>query len=273
MATKQTMDAIEKTIDTVEETLDTIERIPKVHLNGTTKKQQLIILGVTAAFSALAGAAAGYFVAMKRLEARYADIATQEIAEAKEFYSILHKTDEYATPESTLENLSAKLTDDAVDAIRSYQGKAEDFPEKIEVETVRNIFTDNVRDPQGDDFDYEEELKKRSPETPYIITQEEFFLNEPSNEQVSLAYYEEDDVLADEADKPVPDIHGTVGDDALHRFGHGSKDKNIVYVRNERLELDMEIARSKGSFSKEVLGFVEHSDRRARRNHRHGEDG
>lgn len=266
MATKQTMDAIEKTLDTVEETLDTIERIPKVNLNGTTKKQQLIILGVTVAVSSLAGAAAGYFVAKKRLEARYDDIAKQEIAEAKQFYSVLHKMDEYATPEGAAQTLISK---EAVDALRSYQGKSE--TEKVEVETVRNIFSDNVREHQGDDFDYEEEVKNRTPETPYIITQEEYFLNEPGNEQVSLTYYEGDDVLSDERDKPVPDIDSTVGENNLHRFGHGSKDRNMVYIRNERLELDLEIARSTGTFAKEVLGFTE--SERPRKNHKiRGED-
>lgn len=55
MAEKQTMDAIEKTIDTTEETLETLERIPKLALNGTTKKQQAMILGTVAGVSALTG--------------------------------------------------------------------------------------------------------------------------------------------------------------------------------------------------------------------------
>lgn len=55
MAEKQTMDAIEKTIDTTEDTLNTLERIPKLALNGTTKKQQVVILGTVAGVSALTG--------------------------------------------------------------------------------------------------------------------------------------------------------------------------------------------------------------------------
>jgi hypothetical protein len=55
MAEKQTMDAIENTIDTTGETLQTLERIPKLALNGTTKKQQVIILGTVAGASALTG--------------------------------------------------------------------------------------------------------------------------------------------------------------------------------------------------------------------------
>lgn len=55
MAKQETMETIEKTIDTATETIDTLERIPKVNLNGTTKKQQVIILGTTAAVSLIAG--------------------------------------------------------------------------------------------------------------------------------------------------------------------------------------------------------------------------
>jgi hypothetical protein len=59
-----------------------------------------------------------------------------------------------------------------------------------------------------------------------------------------------------------------VGDDNL-RFGYGSNDSNMVYVRNPRIEMDMEIVRSQGTYTKEVLGFddeaeLKHSGRRRR---------
>jgi hypothetical protein len=38
------------------------------------------------------------------------------------------------------------------------------------------------------------------------------------------------------------------------RFGHGSKDPNVVYIRNPRLEMEMEILRDPSSYEKEVLG-------------------
>lgn len=57
MAKQATMDAIENTIDTVGDTYDTLERIPKVNLNGTTKNQQILILGTVAGMSAFAGIA------------------------------------------------------------------------------------------------------------------------------------------------------------------------------------------------------------------------
>ncbi len=90
-----------------------------------------------------------------------------------------------------------------------------------------------------------------------------------NNEQVSLTYFDGDDVLVDDRDQPVPDPDDSIGEDHLGRFGVGSKDNNIVYVRNDRLELDFEILRSNGKYAQEVLGFIEHSEHRGVRKFRH----
>lgn len=62
MAKQATMDAIETTIDTVEETVGTLERIPNVNLNGTTKNQQLLILGTVAVISAATASVATFYI-------------------------------------------------------------------------------------------------------------------------------------------------------------------------------------------------------------------
>jgi hypothetical protein len=55
MASKEVLDKVENTLDSTADTLETLERIPKLALNGTTKKQQLIILGTVSGVSALTG--------------------------------------------------------------------------------------------------------------------------------------------------------------------------------------------------------------------------
>lgn len=67
MAKAQTMDAIETTIDTVTDTVDTLERIPKVHLNGTTKGQQILILSTVAGVSVALSSVATYKVMKRKL--------------------------------------------------------------------------------------------------------------------------------------------------------------------------------------------------------------
>lgn len=70
MPKPETMEAIENTLGTIEETAATLERIPKVNLNGTTKKQQIIILGTVAAVSAIAGAGTTYALLKGKIHLR-----------------------------------------------------------------------------------------------------------------------------------------------------------------------------------------------------------
>lgn len=241
-------------------------------------------IGVTSVLSAAAGGAGGYFFAKDKLKTYYEEIANREIAEAKEFYGRLHKTDDsHSSPEAVLEQLHGK---EAIEALRSYQGIAVEAPAATEEEliveeaveqddeeatpvtVVNNIFVD--REDRG--FDYEVETPLRTEERPYIITQEEYLQNEKDYEQTKLSYFEGDDVLVDEEDDPLPDPDDTVGEDHLVRFGHGSKDNNTVYVRNDALEMEFEIVRSYGKYAQEVLGFIEHSDRQGLRKFRGHDD-
>jgi hypothetical protein len=49
-----------------------------------------------------------------------------------------------------------------------------------------------------------------------------------------------------------------VGEENLAKFGHGSKDPNLVYVRNEGMDLDFEISYAEGKYSEQVMGFMAH---------------
>lgn len=258
-------------------------------------RRRLMVTGGLMLTSAISGGGIGYFVAMKQLETKYAKISDQEIAEAKEFYKRQYKADEYETVEAAAENL---LTEDALQAVQELQAQAEQSrvnygaafdatpkPEEDKDESsdprpapetvvnVHNVFVNPPEDPLSDEdeFDYEAELRNRSEDFPYIITQEEFLENEPEHEQVSVTFYEDDGMLTDPQDKPIPDSDGTVGDVNLNRFGYGSKDNNIVYIRNEKMGVDFEVARSFGSYAEEVLGFQHADDRRKIRKFR-GDD-
>lgn len=137
----------------------------------------------------------------------------------------------------------------AVDALREKMRSG--TPIQV-TETTSNIFVDG----RGiEEFDYAAEVDRRSPDEPYVITHDEFMENENGWEQNTLTYYNGDDVLTDEKDVPVPDIEAVVGSESLTKFGYGSRDKNVVYVRNEKLESDYEITLSMGEYAKEVAGF------------------
>lgn len=117
-----------------------------------------------------------------------------------------------------------------------------------------------IPEPKSKDFgwDYPTELAARTPEVPYIIHQDEFRESVDGYSQVTYTYYAGDDVLVDTDERPLPHADIIVGQGNL-RWGHGADDIDVVFVRNEKLELDMEICRSPKSYEEEVLG-LEHDE-------------
>lgn len=132
---------------------------------------------------------------------------------------------------------------------------------------LRNVFEDNP--PPDDHWDYNSELTRRSPLRPYVIHVDE--RAESVYVEATYTYYDIDDVLCNEGDEviaPGTERETLVGEANLNLFGHGSLDANVVYIRNDRLEMDLEIIRSANSYAEEVHGFdppepeLKHSDRR-----------
>jgi hypothetical protein len=116
------------------------------------------------------------------------------------------------------------------------------------------ILDDLPDDPKGTSksmhagWNYEEELKNRTPQAPYVIHQNEFNHSNPDYSKVVYSFYDVDEILVDAEDEGLisyADV--TVGMDNL-KFGHGSDDIDVVYVRNDRLEMDMQICRVHASF-------------------------
>ena len=132
--------------------------------------------------------------------------------------------------------LSLPLTDETQDA---------DQAPTVPTEVV-NIFrtTDDVWDEVG-------ELASRIPGQPYVIHVTEFVSNESGLRQETFTWYESDQIMADGHDQPVYDLSQF----GQLLWGHGSEDKNIVYIRNENKKCEWEILRHRGSYQEEVLGL------------------
>lgn len=168
--------------------------------------------------------------------------------------------------DSTIEEAEAVLREDRGKNVVSYNGVMTD---PVSGETVgqapvapnfepklvqRNVFSG----PPGSDvdFDYADEIKARTKDRPYIVSQQEFNENDPGHEQVTMTYYEGDKTMADPNDQPVGLVEETIGWDNL-RFGHRSGDDNVVFIRHEMYTLDMEIVRDHRTYGEVVGGFVE----------------
>lgn len=250
--------AIDDLTEIVEETADLVGEV-KAWRCGLSRKQHTLQLMVLGALAGSVGAVLGHVITKRQLQTKYEKLVAKEIADAKAFYSILHKKgDDVSTPERAIKNLHNPQVGEAADALLTYQGKGDAEPMEITEETVTEVINTNVFEGAHDNFDYDEELKNRTSDRPYIISQEEFLQNEPDFSQTTITYYEGDGALADENDKEIPFIDPIIGQNNL-RFGHGSGDARVVYVRNERLSSDYEVLKSDGKYSHEVLG-LEHSD-------------
>jgi hypothetical protein len=128
----------------------------------------------------------------------------------------------------------------------------------------RNVFVEG-RPLVDDDWDAEAEEANRNPERPYIISHDEFMENSYEHSQTTLTYYEGDDVLAEADDQVVFEVESVVGVDNLSQFGHGSRDPNVVYIRNERTESDYEVVKNPGSYAEVAHGGLRHSEQHSRR--------
>jgi plasmid stabilization system protein ParE len=158
--------------------------------------------------------------------------------------------DQVAVAEDTvLQGIS--ITQDGVGAEIQVQEK--------DLTVRRNVFVEG-RPLVDDNWDAEAEEANRDPERPYVISHDEFLENAFEHEQAALIYYEGDDILAESNDAVIDEVESVVGNDNLSRFGHGSRDPNVVYIRNERTESDYEVTRSAGKYVDEVHPGLRHSD-------------
>jgi len=124
-----------------------------------------------------------------------------------------------------------------------------------------NVFEKNKKDDAEryenslTEWNMELELSTRNGREPYVIHFDEFAENDETEGglvQKTLTYYEGDDIMTDEHDTPIYQYHTVTG--AL-KFGHGSKDSNVVYIRNEELQLEVEVLYMPGRYEVEVLGL------------------
>lgn len=90
------------------------------------------------------------------------------------------------------------------------------------------------------------------PDAPYLITAEQFVEDRLHYDKVTFTYYLDDSVLANEEEELISDADYYVGDilDMVEEAG-------TVYVRNSKINMDMEILVIEQSYSEDILGVEE----------------
>lgn len=121
-------------------------------------------------------------------------------------------------------------------------------PAETEV-TVHSVFAGSSG---ADQWDYDVEVPNRTPDQPYILHKDEYFAGERGFSQDSLIYYAGDDLVADTDNRLVPNHVRVLGD---LKFGHGSGDSGLVFIRNEKLKADYEVALDPGTYQQVRYGI------------------
>lgn len=223
-------------------------------------------VGIGGVVLSLTSMALGVLFAEYRLRRKYEAFAENEISEMREFYArkeLLHqnkgdldtlvKEKGYDIPGAI--EVTAPPHPEADPTAIETEEPPRPLPPPVPVTEKRNIFEEHKHE---DEWNYEEELATRRRGTPYVIHYDE--IGETGYESpTTFTYYAGDDVLCDERDKIVDDRHVLLGEDNLDKFGHGSNDPVIVYIRNDDIAAEFEVIRSDKSFAMEVHG-LSHSD-------------
>jgi hypothetical protein len=267
---------VEQAADQIEEVAVKIEEVADATRRLTGREFGFFFAGIGVGVAA--GFAAGYYIAEHRLKTKYSKLANDEISKIREHY---YKKTVAAQPKPPVDQVVVERTEraftekeqEAIDeANRLYPSDEEAVEETVEVEEtsqVTNVFKQTEPD---DEWDYAVEVKMRKKDTPYIIHVDEYSQNEPGHDQVSYTYYEVDDVLANSRNLTIDDMDETIGLGNLGKWGHGSGNVDIVYIRNEEMGIDFEIVRDRGSFEDTIQGTIRHSSEVRRRRPNRGFD-
>lgn len=155
-------------------------------------------------------------------------------------------------PEEDMETFEQRLIDEAKEEVQEVKDKIGVFDvEEFEEDDEEDAVTVNIFESEGSSSVGQ---NKRGSGRPYIISFQEFDAGEFEYMQNTLTYFDGDGVLVDERENPINHMNKIIGESNLD-FGNASEDKNVVYIRNDEMEVDFEVCRSPGKFTEEVLGM------------------
>ena len=202
-----------------------------------------------------AGAAIGSVVTWKILKTKYEHITQEEIDSVREEYDRLSKMMKKEI------DMYRKITDldqnksENPENVQENKEDSSDFDftkqEKVEYFNIANRYRVLSDADDGDDENDEEgENGDEAPyiNGPYVISPDEFNSSPPGYNAQPLDYFV-DGVLADSWGVRL-DIEETIGEDALDHFGEYVDD--LVYVRNEREEIDYEVTKDPRTYAESI---------------------
>lgn len=190
---------------------------------------------------------------------------------------LLEQYSETQDEEETAELLELTIRQEQKARLNAYASRVAADDEDEEAAAKLAEFVDRYRDRpvsnfggvtfpgQTDDDDSEEEPQSsvpgfktvRDPNGPYLISIDEYMdENESPFTKVEMTYFDGDDTLIDSRQQPLPDLDKYIGRKNLERFGEGTTDPDQMYIRNERLEVDIEVTRDENTYTRAILQII-----------------
>lgn len=236
------------------------------------RESNRLLIAASSAMTAVASAAVTYVVTNRVLEKKFQERLKRETDDARAYFQELYSTPTLTKEDirptqsegeisvmvreatAEIDGMPADLVEKAIEAVRKYEGAPDEETTEEDISPrIVNLFQSHTA--PGEEV-LAALMADRDPSQPYIITKEEFLNNDPDHEQLKFTYWSGDGVLVDDREEMNPvDNERVAGEDNLLRFGYGSGDEHVLYVRNEALELDLHITRSTGKYTVEVMAF------------------
>lgn len=203
------------------------------------------------------GGIAGYFLGKRRAEQYELHIVQPtveqlELFEVKETVDhmvelIVDEDDGYIQAIVERQHVDPTEEEDLADRVLTRNQEIED---QLEAKVSVFVVDDG-------DWDYEAEINTRNPAGPYIIHVEEFIGDEMGYRQETVTFYAGDQIMSDNDETPLYGYESLMGE---LKFGHGSRNPDIVYIRNEIIHMEWEVLLDQGSFAEQVRGLRAEED-------------
>ena len=186
------------------------------------------------------GAAIGSLVTWKAIKTKYERLAQEEIDSVKEEFSRLSKIRKESN------NRQNEDEDTEAGDIECNDTDQDDLVEYNNITArYRSSSDDDETDEEGDEWSEGEVPYINGP---YVISPDDFASSPPGYSAQPLDYFA-DGVLADSWGVEL-DIEETIGEESLEHFGEYADD--LLYVRNERKEIDYEVTKDPRTYAEAV---------------------
>ena len=183
------------------------------------------------------GAVIGSVATWFAIKTKYEQIAQEEIDSVKEEYDRLIKSRKKEI-EAVRKVVEANRDSESEEEDDEDDGDSNYEQTMIDYNNIASTYKGSGNEENGKEGDNKVGDEVPYINGPYVITPDQFG-DEPSYSSQPLDYFA-DGVLADGWGVKL-DIEETIGEDALKHFGDYEDD--VVYVRNERTEIDYEVSK------------------------------